>query len=341
MALKGWWGFDSCAVFKYPEFDAVLTTTATGRDGVANHATGVNGNTAATMTIPGGAIAGCVVGAAWLFGTTTISNLLRVAEFKSAGTTLGYVSGTGDGHLGFYSGTGTLMATTSVVFAPGVWHYLEIKFIPHATAGTVIIRSNEVEVLNFTGVTTVGPNVTLDGIVFNARSGASPGTSVDDMYLLDLVDETATAGRANNDWLGDVKVAHLIPTADGATVTMTPSTAGAHFGLVDETPPNTTDYVSALGGGSVKDLYGMSDLLPIATVVFGVRVCLYAAKTDAGAASLKTLIRESVGTETAGPVTPLSVSYAGSAGPFHKAKAAGGTFTPADINAIQAGAQVA
>ena len=53
------------------------------------------------------------------------------------------------------------------------------------------------------------------------------------------------------------------------------------------------------------------------------------------------MIRESDGSETAGTAQPLSTSYTGYAGPIHKAKAAGGVFTPTDINALQAGAQVA
>lgn len=339
MSLRGWWGFDSCATQKYPEFANVIPGTAVGRDGVALHATTWDGNNVVTMNIPGGNMTGCILGYAINWAGVGGLNSMRVAEFDIGTTVLGYVGtiAIGDARLAFYSSAGSVLATTGNVIIPGVWQYIEVLYIPHATAGSVIIRINEVEVMNYTGPTTPA-TTTFDTIRFNARNVLA---GVDDMYLMDFTDETATAGRPNNTFLGDVKVAHSIPTADGTTTTLTPSTAGPHFGLVDETPPNTTDYVSALGGSLAKDTYQMTDLPAIAVVVYGVRVGAYAAKTDAGAASLQTLVRESDGTESASVAQPLSTSYTGYFGPFRKAKAAGGVFTPADINAIQAGVQVA
>ena len=265
MALRGFWGFDSATIFRYPEFDNVHVAAATGRDGVANHATQWNNVNPSLLTIPGGAAAGLILGQAWQSLIASTPNTIRVAEFHSGGVLLGFIAGTGDGKLGFYSSAAVLMATSSVTFAPSVWHYLEIKFVPHATTGTCVIHSNELEVLSFTGNTTVSGLTTVDAIYFVSRNNFI----TDDMYLLDLVDETATAGRPNNDYLGDIRVAHCYPTSDGTTVTMTPSTAGVHAGLVDEVPPNTTDYVSALGGGTVKDLYQVTDLPSIAVTVSG------------------------------------------------------------------------
>jgi hypothetical protein len=337
MALKGFWGFDSCAVFKYPEFTTVQSITATGRDGVANHATQFDGNTAGgTLTVPGGASSGLIIGAAWNV-TTTASNAIRLAQFRSGASVAAYVGFTATGQLALFNAAGTQLAVVPAAFTLSVWNYVEIKYVPHASAGVCIVRVNETEVINLTGATASGGITAIDNIYFESRIN----NTADDMYLLDLVDETATAGRPNNDFLGDVRVAHLLPTADGSAAAWTPSTAGAHFGLVDEVPPNTTDYVSSLGGGTVKDFYQMSDLPSIASVVFGVRTLLYAGKTDAGAAAIKAAIRESDGSETIGAAQNLAVTFTGYGGAFHKVKSAGGVFTPADINALQVGAQVA
>lgn len=337
MTLKGWWGFDSCAVFKYPEWGAVMPVTATGRDGVANHATSMDGNSGGgTLTIPGGAAAGLILGMAWNQASGVFNTGTRVATFRNGANIAAYLAFSATGYLTLYNQAGVVIATAPSSWTLSVWQYLEVKYVPSSSAGVCIVRVNETEVINVSGATTNTGITTIDTIFFDPRLG----NVMDDMYLLDLVDETATVGRANNDFLGDVRVAHSYPTSDGTTTSMTPSTGTNHAALVDEVPPNTTDYVSALaGGGTVKDLYQVTDLPAAAVTVFGVRTLLYAAKTDAGAAALKPMIRESTGVETIGAAQNLGVTFTGYAGAFHKVKAAGGEFTPTDINGLQAGAQ--
>jgi len=340
MALRGFWGFEQANVVVYPEFTNLGGGAATGRDGVANHACTWNGNSDVNMLIPGGAMSGLIIGQAVNvanFGATTI----RYVQFGLSAAMLGFVSVTTDGRVAVYDASSVqLAATAASTMTIGVWRYLEVKWVPSATSsGSCVIRLDGIEVLNYSGVTTTTNSVS--NLTFNSRNSMN---GVDDMYLLDLTDGTATDGRPNNDFLGDMKVAHLYPTADGATVTMTPSTGTQHSLCVDENPVNTTDYVSGVGGGSssVRDLYAMADLPGTATTVYGLRVGMYALKSDAGAASLKPIIREPDTTETAGTALPLSTTATGYYGPFTKLKPhAGGVWSPADVNSMQAGAQVA
>jgi hypothetical protein len=336
MALKGFWGFDSAQV-KYPEFAQVLSSV-NGRDGVANHGTSFVGNGTATLNWPGGGTTpSFILGAAWNFGGLG-NNSIRMCHPVMATVQQFFVAPDGLGRLAVWTANTIQVAATPIFLGAPAWYYVEIKFVAHPTAGQVIIRVNEVELLNYVGQTTAVGTTTIDSIQFREANSTN---GIDDMYLLDLTDETATAGRANNTFLGDVKVAHLYPTADGSSSGLTPSIAGAHWSLVDENPVNTTDYVSALGGGTAKDTYQMQDLPAAASVVYGVKAGLYSAKTDAGAASFKTVIRESDGSETVGAAQSQSVSYTGYYSGMLTKKTAGGLLLPADINAMQVGAQIA
>jgi hypothetical protein len=76
--------------------------------------------------------------------------------------------------------------------------------------------------------------------------------------------------------------------------------------------------------------------------VFAVRPTLYAAKTDAGAASIKPAIRESSGTVTVdSTATPLSTTYAPYWGTLRKTKPGGGAWTISDVNGLQLGVEKA
>ena len=91
-----------------------------------------------------------------------------------------------------------------------------------------------------------------------------------------------TGGSANNDFLGDVRVETLFPTADGANTAWTPSAAGSHFNKVNEAtgtfPDGDTTYVADATPGD-RDTYVMSDLAAAAGNVYGVRAKIHVART--------------------------------------------------------------
>ena len=339
MALRGFWGFENTNSMLYPEFTTTLSAV-NGRDGIANHGCSWNGNSNCQMNIPGGAMSGLIIGFACNFSAFAFSNI-RPVQFNLGAGMLGYIAPTTDSRIGLYNASDVLIASSAInLMTLNIWHYMEVRWVPSSTgSGSCIVRLDGNEVLNYSGATTT--TNTVDTLIFNARNSVN---GVDDMYLLDLTDGTATDGRPNNTFLGDMKVAHLYPTADGATSGLTPSTGTVHFSLVNENPVNATSYNSGLGGGgsSAEDTYAMADLPASATTVFGLRVGMHALKTDAGAASLRPIIREPDTTETIATALPLSTTAAGYYGPFTKLKPhAGGVWSPADVNAMQAGAQVA
>jgi hypothetical protein len=194
-------------------------------------------------------------------------------------------------------------------------------------------------VLTLTGVVTSSTISNVARIRWVSTGGQS--STVDDLYLCDIVDATATQGRANNDFLGDLRVATLFPTSAGDTTGWTPST-GANWTDVDETPPNQTDFVSSVATASgTRDLYNLTDLTGTITAVYALRVGLYATKTDAGAATIKPVTKElTSGTVTADPAQGLAVAYGALYGALRAVKAAGTVWSAADVNGLQAGVEV-
>ena len=104
-----------------------------------------------------------------------------------------------------------------------------------------------------------------------------------------MLDTTGSA--PNNDFLGDVRIDAVYPTADGTYTAWTPSTGTSHYALVDETTPNTTDYNSSNTIGQ-KDSYVMGNPPSLASqIIYGVRVKVAAQKDDAGSRSMKVGVR--------------------------------------------------
>lgn len=239
--------------------------------------------------------------------------------------------------------TGTSLATAPTgTFVNGTWRHFQVQATIADSGGRCIVKIDGTTVIDYTGDTkNAGTSTNIDMIEFGASS-ASTGYLYDDVWVCDGVDATATQGRPNNDFLGDLKVAVLMPDGAGALTQWTPTTAVANYTTVDDaTPTGTTDYVSTSVVGS-QDLYTIQDLPSTAGTVYGVQACVYASKSDAGAANIKTLIRESGGTITAGTAQALSVTWQGYAGTMRASKP--GTATPwtvADVNALQVGIESA
>lgn len=239
--------------------------------------------------------------------------------------------------------TGTILATaTGVTWPDAVWKHVQIQATIADTGGRCIVKLDGVTVIDYTGDTkNAGTATTIDTILFAAGT-TSTSYRWDDLWVCDGVDATATQGRPNNDFLGDLKVVALLPNAAGDTTQFTPNSAVANYTTVDDPyPPNSTDYNSSSVVGN-RDLYNISDLPANTVAVYGIQVGIYAAKSDAGASSLKTLIKESSGLVSAGAVQTLSTSWASYFGSLRTVKPSDSTpFTVGDVNALQIGVEVA
>ena len=238
------------------------------------------------------------------------------------------------------SRSGTLIATaTNQPMALNSWYYVEFRVLIHDTTGEIEVHVDG---------TTVTWNATVIGIdTRNAGTGIldniaidgnfnPPYTMVDDLYL---IDDGGAAPR--NTFLGPVKIEALIPQTDavaaGSNAGLTPSTGTDHGALVDENPPNTSDYNSSATVGA-KDTYNYPPM-SLTGLILGIQTNLYVAKSDTGARQVCAVIRSGGADFDGANIAPLtSFQY------FCEVRAQNPNgsveWTSAAVNAMEAGMKV-
>jgi hypothetical protein len=353
MTLLFFDALQNAATFVKPQWSAVFHQNNTGRDGSAAGSTQCqSGSNARLLTLSPGSDT-LVVGVAINYNNNVrgLTVGTPILAFTSGGVVelVMMVNSTGFFEFRIGSPTGTLVATssghTAWPAAANGWHHHQIKVkLSNAGAGVLEMRldGGVTTVISATGLTNSAHSGAVDGLQLGNPSTSTNGLIwFDDVYVLDTVDATSTQGRPNDTYLGDLSVKVLYPSSDGDVDQWTPSTGTAHWSLVDETTPNSTDYVSSSTTGQ-QDLYGLQDLPATATTVYGVQLGLVAAKSDAGAAAIKTLIKENSVATVGSTAMTLSTSYALYLGGLRTLRPSDGTpWTVTDVNGLQAGAEAA
>jgi hypothetical protein len=183
--------------------------------------------------------------------------------------------------------------TLSVI---NVWHYVEVKILLSDTVGTVEVRvdGNTTPVINLTGQDTknAGTKTVFDSIGIGSE-GSFGNVNSDDFYVCN------GAGSVNNDFLGDIKIDTLLPNNNGFSSALVGSDGNStdNYLLVDEVPPNTTDYVSSATIDQ-KDTYAFSNTT-VAGTVMGVQINSFAQKNDAGTRQMAHVTRRSIDYDSA------------------------------------------
>jgi hypothetical protein len=315
---------------------SIATAPRTG-----SYALMLNGSSSASIVIP--ASAKVTWGSAVNWSASNAASYW--VSFWGDGGTVQHLSLTLDAtnHLVLRLGsiTGTPLVTSTATLPNSQWRYLEVQATIADSGGRCTVRIDGVTIIDYTGDTKNGGTGTnIDRITLGGQTSSSPTWIWDDMYILDGVDDTANTGRKDNDFLGDIKVEPLLPNGDGAVSQWLGSDGNSvqNYLLVDEVPPNTTDYVGTPTVGN-RDLWALADVTATAQTVLGVRATLHAAKSDAGAAGMKIALRESSGTLTLDADMPLSTTWLSYWGPVRRTKPSGGAWTPAEVNALQLGVE--
>jgi hypothetical protein len=243
----------------------------------------------------------------------------------------------GDGSIEVRRGTtsGTLLTSLGAgTVTSDAWCYVEARVTIADSGGTVKVRINGsgTNAIDFTGDTKNGGTGTnIDQV--SLGSGASTAF-VDDWYVAD------TTGSVNNDFLGDVRVLTLAPSGNGNSSQLTGSDGNStdNYALVDEQPYSASDYVGSATTGH-KDTYALTDLPGTVTTVHAVQEVAVVAKSDAGAASIKQVLR-SGGTDYATSATSLGTSYATIANLRETDPATATAWTTSGVNSAEAGVEV-
>jgi hypothetical protein len=353
MTLLGYDAFTDANTVPKNEWDqtAWFSAVQTGRFGDTNGAvTAASGATAFKTYTMATAAATVIYGIAFNFATAAVigatgSGAFQLGGMIVAGAVQCIVGTNASGFIEVRRGTvwntGTIIATSTGHTAIGTaaYHQVEVKAVMHTSTGSVIVNLDGVQVINTGSVQTAATSGSVTAIRFGNGSASTNSMQYDDMYVADAVDATATQGRANNDFLGDLRVQVLYPTGAGDVTQWTPS-SGANWTTVDETPPSTADFVSNATVGQ-QDLYTLTDLSGTVTTVYAVRECLYITKTDAGSVQVKPVFKEN-SVSTSDTAQGITVGAAPVYGTLRAVRPSdGAVWTTTDVNALQAGAEVA
>ncbi len=207
-----------------------------------------------------------IVGMAIKFGTSFPDNkeILVIGSGDSSPYYNFSIKVTSDGKFSACGGGGSLLATTAdPVLAADTWHYLEAKVVCHDTAGSYEIRIDGQTVLSGSNVDTRGTDDSRF-VMFQLRHYYQ---CIDDIYICD------TDGSTNNDFLGQVVIEGILPSADGDSSDWTPASGTDNSAMVDDIPPDDeTSYVES-NTEDAEDLYDYADLATITTEpIVGVQV---------------------------------------------------------------------
>lgn len=172
---------------------------------------------------------------------------------------------TADGRIQLKKNTTVLDESDPAILTNNVWHWLSFK-VRAAVSGAAQVKINDSDVLPYSGNTS-GINEGITGISLGYGRFS-------DFILLN------TLGTVNTDFLTDRGVVYLAPNAAGTYSQLTPST-GNNYECIDESPPDTDDYVSS-GTSSSLDTYNFPDLEGTPDIA-GVQLVAYAKKDNMGA----------------------------------------------------------
>lgn len=241
----------------------------------------------------------------WTTNTITVGFDYRVTSLNVQLFTMGTVANGSQwscaidstGHVTFYRGNQSVLLGTATIAAVTVntWCYIEVGVFVHATAGTVDVWVDGVNVLHLTGQNTKAVSTTDQ---MNQMTIYESGVADwDNMYWADTI---AT--------IGPMQVLPMIPATDQVVSGYTAvGGAGPLYDCIDElTPDGDSTYITSSNSGDVAT-FGYGTLS--ATKITALQLYVVAKKSDAGVRSLS--IHESDGTNTqTDSIRPLTTSYA-------------------------------
>jgi hypothetical protein len=126
-------------------------------------------------------------------------------------------------------------------------HLVEVYYKISDTVGTITVKLDGVEVMDFDGDTNYSGTARFDAVYFG---------QTDDGYVSGYVDDVVFD---DSTWPGDTRIQAIKATGDVTTTEWTPST-GANWNCIDETPASSSDYVTVNANDKI-DLYTLANLV--------------------------------------------------------------------------------
>jgi hypothetical protein len=236
------------------------------------------------------------MGAAVQGGSRASAPWIYILNASGGGVAMISTASNASGFIQLHNQAGTVVASSSSTgyLYDGGWHYIEVRVLCAGAAGSAEVWMDGVQIIapvtaNFG---TAGTLTSPAGVGFYASDSPSNATwwnvYADDVYFLD------TAGGGKTTRLGECRVESLYPSADGAHLDFTPTTAGTHFDEVDDgaagSDADTTTVQSNVVGA--RDSYAFNDLSISSGVIHGVGVKTVMRKNDVSPRTVKHSIRQ-------------------------------------------------
>lgn len=220
--------------------------------------------------------------------------------------------------------TGTELGRSAInTLALSTWYSIAAEIVISDASGRVTVYVDGVQVLNLTSVDTNNGVGTVDTFMFGQSNSTSPEVYIDDLVITD------SATRLTN----HPRIQTLVPTSDGGTLNLVPSTGTDHFAVVDELPASNTDYLSGSTVGDL-DILGLGDLTASPNSIEEVNVVGFLQKTDATAREMELGV-------ISGPTTSAGTGFVlNSTGKRHERPLAtdpntSAAWTASGVNALQ------
>lgn len=236
------------------------------------------------------------------------------------------------GAVALYRSNTQVAISPSPVCAVNTWHYIELSATISDTVGVATARVDGTQAVTFTGDTkNAGTNTTIDSLGITSLANGS--NIIDDLYIAD-----ATGASPWNDFLGEVRVQTLAPSAAGSSTQLTPVGSANNWDNVEEMPFSVADYNYSTTPGA-RDLYAMTDVLGLTSSVLGVQLVTAAHKTDTAVRSVKQLVKPA-GTVFASAAKVLATSPTIATTMHQVSPATSAAWTVAEVNAMETGVEV-
>jgi hypothetical protein len=200
----------------------------------------------------------------------------------------------------------TQLGTSSTGLTVGAWHYIEFKVVIDNSVGTVTVRIDGVEVLALTAQDTQALSVAAwneiaIGSFTSITSSPLVNIWVDDLVVMD------GSGSYNNAFLGDRRVAVLLPSGNGNSNMSTPLSGDRYTNVDEAAMDEDTSYVT-FAAAADKDTYAFGNCPTSGATVNAVVANMAAKKVDTGEAGMAAVARIS-STDYDGATKGVASSY--------------------------------
>jgi len=225
------------------------------------------------------------------------------------------------GQFLIYNAAGTLVHTSNpLAVVANAYNHVETKLLRDAAAGTIEIRVN-----GAVKVTLAAQALGASDVV-NIVLGHNINVYYKDVIFWDGLGAYAT------DFQGSVAVHDLLTDAD-ISLNWTPSTGATGWNLLDESPPNDGDYISADATPPAAAVFGLTNLPPDVTSVRALLPIFRGQKTDGGDCNLQAGLTPDNVAWVNGADRPQTVAFTYYSSPIHTSPVTAAPWTPGEVNA--------